>query len=54
MLAVVKARVPTAKRLQVDPRKIGTLGGFYTDVPPDMPSLKENDLYLKARGKNYK
>jgi|RhiMethySRZTD1v2_1073278.scaffolds.fasta_scaffold658252_1 hypothetical protein len=42
----VKSRTPSAKRLQVDPAKVGAVGGRYTDVPPGMPSLQANDLYL--------
>jgi len=46
MFAYVKSRVPIAKRLQVDPKEIRTLSGYYTDVPPGVNSLHANDLYL--------
>lgn len=46
IFADVKSRTPSAKRLKVDPAKVGAVSGRYTDEPPGHPSLQVNDLYL--------
>lgn len=46
IFSYVKARVPSACRIPPESRGIDKVSGHYTDLPPGMPSLGINDLYL--------
>ena len=46
IFAVVKSHVPTASRVKVELQHMGVLSGHYTDLPPGMPALGYDDLYL--------